>query len=143
MGDGGSYFLGYSLGSISLLNYSDEITYPFFIVILLFSVPLIDMLYVIINRIRTGRSPFKADREHIHYRLIKSGYSQSESICLLLLITQFTSILAVCFFLQNKQSKINHPPYKWTLHLSRSDYHFAEQNELHALLSFLQNEMFL
>ena len=100
MGDGGSYFLGYSLGSISLINYSDKITYPFFIVIILFSVPLIDMLYVILNRIRISRSPFKPDRLHIHYRLIKSGFSPTESTFLLLFLTKFSVILAVSLFLQ-------------------------------------------
>ncbi len=84
MGDGGSYFLGYSLGSISIINYSDKITYPFFVAILLFSVPLLDMIYVIFNRVRGGKSPFKADRAHIHHRLINRGYSQMETTLLLL-----------------------------------------------------------
>ena len=49
MGDGGSYFLGFSLSSISILNYSLNLTYPFFITILLFAIPLIDMFFVILK----------------------------------------------------------------------------------------------
>lgn len=98
MGDGGSYFLGYSLGSISIINYSDKITYPFFVAILLFSVPLLDMVYVILNRVRGGKSPFKADRAHIHHRLINRGYSQMETTLLLLSLSQFSVIIGISFF---------------------------------------------
>ena len=95
MGDGGSYFLGFSLGSISILNYSDKVIYPLFITILLFAIPLIDMFFVILKRILDGNSPFKADRKHIHHRLIRRGYSEKEAIILLLALSQLTFLISI------------------------------------------------
>lgn len=38
-------------------------------------VPLFDTLRVVILRIRNGKSPFKADRNHVHHNLLKLGFS--------------------------------------------------------------------
>ncbi len=38
-------------------------------------VPLIDMLRVVVLRFWNGKSPFKADRNHIHHTLLHFGYS--------------------------------------------------------------------
>jgi UDP-GlcNAc:undecaprenyl-phosphate GlcNAc-1-phosphate transferase len=50
-----------------------------------------DMVSIIIRRLRTGRSPFKPDRDHIHHVLQNLGYN---SISVLLIICGMASILA-------------------------------------------------
>jgi UDP-GlcNAc:undecaprenyl-phosphate GlcNAc-1-phosphate transferase len=37
--------------------------------------PVIDCLVLIVRRVRAGRSPFAADREHLHHRLLDAGMS--------------------------------------------------------------------
>jgi UDP-GlcNAc:undecaprenyl-phosphate GlcNAc-1-phosphate transferase len=76
LGDGGSLFLGtlimiyllYVLGSEYNLNYTINKT---FFVILVVLYPLIDLLRVFILRIKSGKSPFIADNNHIHHLINK------------------------------------------------------------------------
>ena len=82
LGDGGSMFLGsliavyiiYTLGNNFSFKPNIEINKTLFsILILLF--PLVDLLRIFIIRIRDGKSPFEADNNHIHHRLLKRGVS--------------------------------------------------------------------
>ena len=98
MGDGGSYFLGYSLASISILNYSFKNSYSIIIPISFFMVPLIDMIRVIYIRLSNTQSPFKPDRSHIHHRLIKSGFSDTETTMILYLISLLSLIFGISIF---------------------------------------------
>lgn len=43
----------------------------------LISVPVIDCLALMAHRIRSGRSPFSADRNHLHHLMIDAGFSIS------------------------------------------------------------------
>ena len=50
----------------------------------LIAVPLIDMGVVSMRRIASRRSPFAADREHLHHLLLRSGVSDGVTTLLLL-----------------------------------------------------------
>src|SRR5690606_24286808 len=39
------------------------------------ALPLIDCVTLMIRRWRQGRSPFRADRDHLHHMLLDAGYS--------------------------------------------------------------------
>ncbi len=56
------------------------------------AVPLIDMASVIMRRIKSGQSPFLADRQHLHHLLEFSGFSHKRS---LIVISVAASILAI------------------------------------------------
>ncbi|WP_165869303.1 MraY family glycosyltransferase [Maribacter algicola] len=83
MGDCGSLLTGFLLAyqGIYFLNLNTEIgttnNYMNSPVILLaiLSYPLFDLLRVFSIRIREGRSPFSADSNHIHHRLLRLGMS--------------------------------------------------------------------
>ncbi len=87
MGDGGSNFLGFILGTISL--YSCRINDDIFslnFAIFIVSIPLIDMIYVIYKRLINKRSPFYPDRIHLHHRLLKAGYSHKNTVYIIYFI---------------------------------------------------------
>src|SRR5262249_1595807 len=48
--------------------------------------PIIDTLTVMIKRLLARQSPFKADRRHIHHRLLVLGFNHREAVCLLYLL---------------------------------------------------------
>lgn len=50
----------------------------------LYAVPLNDTLTMMIRRIRKGRSPFSADREHLHHLLQMAGYSKRDTTLFIL-----------------------------------------------------------
>ena len=72
MGDGGSYFIGFMLAVISvtgLVKGAMAITIP----LIVLAVPIFDMTLVIISRLLRRKSPFEADKSHLHHRLLKVG----------------------------------------------------------------------
>lgn len=78
LGEGGSIFLGYMIGVLSIISGSKIATS-----ILIMGLPIIDTLYVIIRRIRQGKSPAVGDREHFHYTLLDSGISQRKAVSII------------------------------------------------------------
>ncbi len=84
MGDNGSNFLGFNLSILSLYAASDsnlfqrDIVISPFVPLLLLGLPVIDMTVVIFRRIINKKSPFSADKTHLHHKLIASGFSISK-----------------------------------------------------------------
>lgn len=70
-GTSGSMFMGFSLAVISIFAGTKVAT-----ALLVLSVPVVDCLWVIIERIRKGRPIFRPDKSHLHYRLLELGWSQ-------------------------------------------------------------------
>ncbi len=70
-GYGGGALAGFWLGVLSILSFGKIGTF-----VLVLAVPMIDALYTIIRRIRKGASPFKADRGHLHHRLMELGWGK-------------------------------------------------------------------
>lgn len=87
MGDSGSNLLGFNLAITSIILLLDNKStgiLPFSFVI--FLVPIIDMLKVIFLRIRKGYSPFHADRNHLHFQLLRKRFSEKNIILLIYLL---------------------------------------------------------
>ncbi len=84
MGDAGSQFLGFYL-AVSSVALTDPARGPYSpaLALLILGVPLLDTVAVMIQRIREGRSPFLADRNHIHHKLLTVGLSQREAVILI------------------------------------------------------------
>ncbi len=102
MGDCGSNFLGFILSSSSLmfLNQVNNNFIPIYSLLLIFSLPIVDMFFAISNRILENKSIFKADKSHIHHKLIALNFSY-EKIIFLLYFYSFISILIGIFYLRN------------------------------------------
>ena len=71
LGDGGSYFLGFTLALLSVTAISDprEGSVPLLVSIVLLGYPIADTLWAIVRRLRAGRSIFQPDAEHFHHRI--------------------------------------------------------------------------
>ena len=57
-------------------------------------VPLFDSLRVFILRVKQGNSPFKADRQHIHHRLLQLGCTHLEATLILIGVNIFFIVLS-------------------------------------------------
>jgi UDP-GlcNAc:undecaprenyl-phosphate GlcNAc-1-phosphate transferase len=57
-------------------------------------VPLFDSLRVFILRIKQGKSPFKADRQHIHHRLLQLGCTHLQATFILIGVNIFFIVLS-------------------------------------------------
>ncbi len=87
MGDTGSNFIGFTLGCTSILGIAK--TYTAIIIIapvLVLALPIFDTSFAIIRRIikeKSIKAVFKADRGHLHHKLIDRGYTQKQSVFIL------------------------------------------------------------
>jgi UDP-GlcNAc:undecaprenyl-phosphate GlcNAc-1-phosphate transferase len=95
MGDAGSQLLGFTAAVLSLILTQDkELLYSASLPLLLLGVPVIDTLMVMTERIRQGRSPFQADRNHIHHRLLSLGFKHHEAVIIIYSVQALLLILA-------------------------------------------------
>ena len=72
MGDCGSNFLGFllSTSSIYFLKSSELNSINIYPLLIIFSLPIFDMLFVIVRRFLNNKNIFLPDRSHIHHRLM-------------------------------------------------------------------------
>ncbi|MBP0018598.1 MAG: undecaprenyl/decaprenyl-phosphate alpha-N-acetylglucosaminyl 1-phosphate transferase [Cyanobacteria bacterium SBLK] len=98
MGDGGAYFMGFTLagvGTIGLVK-STAVT-AVLLPYLILAVPILDMSAVIIARLRHGKSPFLADKRHLHHRLLEAGIPQRLTVLFIYALTLWVGSLALAF----------------------------------------------
>jgi UDP-GlcNAc:undecaprenyl-phosphate/decaprenyl-phosphate GlcNAc-1-phosphate transferase len=90
MGDAGSNFLGFLLGTLTVVGTFTRERYSRCSVLaplLVMAVPLYDMSTVILIRLREGRSPFKGDRRHFSHRLVARGLTPPHAVLTIDLVT--------------------------------------------------------
>lgn len=96
MGDTGALFLGYSLSVLSIMGYFKlNAIVTFWVPFLVFALPLVDTTFAFVRRILTGRSPFSADRGHLHHRLIDRGYDQKHAVLILYAVSGLSGVAAI------------------------------------------------
>ncbi|NLN32177.1 MAG: undecaprenyl/decaprenyl-phosphate alpha-N-acetylglucosaminyl 1-phosphate transferase [Flavobacteriaceae bacterium] len=85
MGDTGSMVVGYLIAFMAI-KFIDLASMPYVMIdsapviaIAILIVPLIDTLSVIIIRLWKGKSPFAADQNHIHHRVLRLGFSHVQT----------------------------------------------------------------
>lgn len=96
LGDAGSMFLGFIIGYLVLFGSQHTEQAPAFrpvTALWLIGLPLMDMVGIMIRRIRKGQSPLRPDRNHLHHILLHAGFTPRESLLLIVVAN-----LGVVFF---------------------------------------------
>lgn len=102
IGDTGSNFLGYILSIISILGVAK--TYTAVVIalpILVLGLPILDVLCAIIRRVAKNKSLkaiFKADKGHLHHKLVQRGFSQKQAVLILYAISAAFGMFAIILF---------------------------------------------
>ncbi|MBT2396473.1 MraY family glycosyltransferase [Streptomyces sp. ISL-100] len=118
MGDSGSMLIGLVMaaGAVSITGQVDpdrlglftgsqrEVTHamlPVFIPLLLpltiIAIPVADLLLAIVRRTWQGKSPFAADRGHLHHRLLEIGHSHSRAVLIMYFWSALIAFGAVAY----------------------------------------------
>jgi UDP-GlcNAc:undecaprenyl-phosphate GlcNAc-1-phosphate transferase len=79
MGDSGSYFLGFVIGTTSI-GYKASTTVALLVPMLALGVPIFDTLFTIMRRFVERRPLFAPDRGHIHHRLLDMGLTHRRAV---------------------------------------------------------------
>jgi UDP-GlcNAc:undecaprenyl-phosphate GlcNAc-1-phosphate transferase len=85
LGESGSTFLGFTLGVLSILTGGKIAT-----ALLVMGLPMLDVVWSIVRRLRSGHNPMAGDDGHIHFRFLQLGWSQRQ-------VVLFMSFLALLF----------------------------------------------
>jgi UDP-GlcNAc:undecaprenyl-phosphate/decaprenyl-phosphate GlcNAc-1-phosphate transferase len=81
LGDSGSMFLGFCLAVISLWTQrKGAAAVALLIPTLALALPILDTSLSFVRRIARGKNPFRADREHLHHRLLELGLSHRSAV---------------------------------------------------------------
>ena len=96
LGEGGSLLLGFILGVLAIIS-GGKIA----IALLIMGIPIMDVIWTIIRRIKDKKNPFKfADKKHLHFRLLDLGLSQKKTV---LIYYGFSAIFGLsALFLQSR-----------------------------------------
>ena len=107
MGDTGATFLGYILATMSiqgLFKYYAVIS--FVVPFLILGLPIFDTTFAFVRRLSHGQSPMRADRGHIHHRLIDMGLNQKQAVATLYVISAILGLSAVVLTTGGEQRAI-------------------------------------
>ncbi len=99
MGDAGSTMLGFALSWFMVhLSQSDPAVMTPMTAVWILALPLLDAVAVMIRRIRAGRSPFTADRQHLHHLLLSYGLSDGRCTAILLVAASVSGAVGVAAY---------------------------------------------
>jgi UDP-GlcNAc:undecaprenyl-phosphate/decaprenyl-phosphate GlcNAc-1-phosphate transferase len=95
LGNAGSEFLGLVI-AWSCFRLTQSHFHPVAPVLapFLFSVPVIDCLVLMVRRLAARRSPFSADRDHLHHLLADAGFSITSVIVVIVAVSLAIGLLA-------------------------------------------------
>lgn len=97
MGDTGAMALGYLFATLSIMGAVKSVAALslFFMTGLVLAYPIIDTAFAIVRRWLKGRPIFSADREHLHHKLLDSGFDQRQAVLVLYALTLVFCLLAL------------------------------------------------
>ena len=93
MGDSGSLSLGFTLGFFAVKtamnnqNIWDYRPEAFLVPVTLIFIPIADVVRVTLYRLFKRQPLFKADKNHIHHKLMRTGLNQHQALVVILLLT--------------------------------------------------------
>ena len=89
-GTSGSMFMGFILAVLAIIAGTKIAT-----AILVMTIPIVDFLWVIGERIRNGQSIFNPDSRHLHYKLLKMGWTEKKIALCYWSVTAATAAVAL------------------------------------------------
>ena len=84
MGDSGANLLGYLLGVVTVVgSLKTNAVVALVVPLLILAVPFLDTGFVVAKRLKYGRTPWSADANHFHHRMVRIGFSQRKTVAYL------------------------------------------------------------
>jgi UDP-GlcNAc:undecaprenyl-phosphate GlcNAc-1-phosphate transferase len=105
MGDAGSMFIGLTLATVTLIRsqHKSAVAAALLVPITVLAIPIYDTMMAVIRRLFKRSSIFRADKRHIHHRLLSTGLEQKQIVLFLYLVTLYLGIFAFLFVLIPKE----------------------------------------
>ena len=99
LGDAGSHLVGYLLAVIAILPHfysrRNQDVLAVFKPLLILAVPLLDLVWVVLLRWKSGKPFYLGDTNHLSHRLVRRGWSPTRAVLLIWLLAAAIGSLAV------------------------------------------------
>ena len=99
LGDSGSHLVGYMLAVMAILPHfhRSEQTPPLAVLapLLVLAVPLLDMAWVVLLRLRMGKPIYVGDTNHLSHRLVRRGLTKRDTVLLIWLVAALIGSLTL------------------------------------------------
>jgi len=95
MGDSGALFLGFSLATLSILEFKQVALVTFLVPIFVFGVPISDTFFAILRRVLNKKPISVADKNHLHHCLLRLGFSHRTTVLIIYGIALFFGLTAI------------------------------------------------
>lgn len=96
MGDAGSMFIGFTVVWLLVTNTQGQsASFRPVTALWIVAIPLMDMAALIVRRIKKGRSPFHADRDHLHHIFLRAGFSSRSALIIIFTLSVLFSGVGV------------------------------------------------
>ena len=87
MGDSGSYLIGLMMAVLPIYS-----TVKTTVGVVVIGIAIVDLVWAVLRRLKNKQSPFKADRGHIHHRLLDNGIEHRNVVIIFYLVALIVSL---------------------------------------------------
>lgn len=112
MGDGGALVVGLLMATATVALAGQNVPagaseglvalIPVILPLAVLIVPLADFALAVLRRLRAGKSPFSADRKHLHHRLLDMGHSHVHAVLIFYAWTAVASLGMLLFLIPGR-----------------------------------------
>jgi UDP-GlcNAc:undecaprenyl-phosphate GlcNAc-1-phosphate transferase len=96
MGDGGALFIGFLLGTITVIGTLKTAAVVALVVpLIVVAVPVLDVAFAMVRRLYSHQGIMEPDRKHFHHRLLAWGWTQREAVLLIYVMTLVLAIVSI------------------------------------------------
>jgi len=96
MGDGGSNFLGFTLGCLAVVGVAKSTALISLVIpIVILGIPIFDTFFAIFRRIYKKTPIFLPDKDHLHHRLLAMGFPHQTTVLIIYAISSFFGLTAI------------------------------------------------
>jgi UDP-GlcNAc:undecaprenyl-phosphate GlcNAc-1-phosphate transferase len=112
--------IGFALGWFAIdLTQGAGRTLPPIAALWVLLLPLVDCVSLMVRRARSGRSPFSADRQHIHHLLLARGFTHNQALAILVGISALSGAVGFTAW----RLELPEPVLFWPFFLGFFAYH--------------------
>jgi len=105
LGDSGSLLIGFALAVLSMakIHRKASLAVALMIPIIILFLPILETIVTIIRRTTKKAHIFKGDKDHLHYRFLRKGFSETKTTLVLIFISFLFSLSGILIeFVQRK-----------------------------------------
>jgi UDP-GlcNAc:undecaprenyl-phosphate GlcNAc-1-phosphate transferase len=116
MGDCGANLLGLLLGCVAVEGaVKTQAVLALLFPLVVLAVPFLDTTFVVLKRLKYGRSPFRGDANHFHHRFSRIGFTQRRTVAYLYAWTTLLAAFAVLLRFVPYSDDAGHFDLGWSL----------------------------